>query len=144
MNENATILIIDDDEVDVRLIKRSLQQTKVTNPIMVAYDGQEALAMLRGEEGHPSVPSPYLILLDLNMPCMNGLEFLEVLRADDALHRSVVFVLTTSNDDRDRAAAYDQHIAGYLLKDRAGDDLLLVGRLVDHFFVAVQLPPSPS
>ena len=140
-NYNATILIVDDDQVDVRLVQRSLKKAKLINPVAVARDGHEALAMLRGEEGYAPVPAPHLILLDLNMPRLNGFEFLEALRTDATLHASIVFVLTTSHDDRDRAAAYEQHIAGYLLKDQVGEDLLIVGRLLEQFFIAVQLPP---
>ena len=94
--ENVSILIVDDDEIDVRAIQRELKQQRVESPVYVARDGREGLAMLRGEAGQPPVPRPYMILLDLHMPRMNGLQFLQDIRSDPELNDSIVFVLTTS------------------------------------------------
>lgn len=140
-SRDVTILLIEDDEVDVRLVQRSFKQQQFAAPIVVASDGIEALAMLRGEAGKAPLPQPYLILLDLNLPRMNGMEFLKTIRADATLHTSVIFVLTTSDDDRDKLAAYHHHIAGYLLKAHGGVDLWAVGRLIEHYVSAVQFPP---
>jgi CheY-like chemotaxis protein len=112
------ILLVEDDEVDVMNVKRAFAKHAINNPLYVASNGLEALAMLRGEEGvPPSVPAGRrLILLDLNMPRMGGIEFLQVLRADPHLALTPVVVLTTSNEDRDRVEAYKLSVAGYLVK----------------------------
>lgn len=139
-NHPIHILLVDDDDVDVRVVKRAFQRQKINNPMTVARDGVEALEMLRGENGHTAVPQPLLILLDLKMPRMGGLQFLEHLREDPAFHRTVVFVLTTSADDSDRQAAYDQNIAGYLVKSDAGRDLVNHMPLLENFLLCVQFP----
>jgi CheY-like chemotaxis protein len=114
MDERAlNILLVDDDEVDVMTVKRAFARVNITNPIFVATNGLEALELLRGGR----IPSSRrVVLLDLNMPKMNGIEFLRELRADPALAPTAVVVLTTSNEDRDRVEAYRLNVAGYLLK----------------------------
>lgn len=112
------ILLVEDDEVDVMNVKRAFKKGKITNPLFVANNGLEGLAMLRRAGGEASSVPEYrrLILLDLNMPKMNGLEFLEVLRNDPDLKSIPVVVLTTSDEDRDRIEAYNYNVAGYILK----------------------------
>jgi CheY-like chemotaxis protein len=112
------ILLVEDDEVDVMNVQRAFKKHAINNPLYVASNGLEALAMLRGEAGQPpSVPSGRrLVLLDLNMPKMGGIEFLQALRADPDLALTPVVVLTTSNQDRDRVEAYKLSVAGYLVK----------------------------
>lgn len=112
------ILLIEDDEVDVMNVKRAFKKYKITNPLYVAGNGIEALAMLRSQDGeNPEVPDDRrLILLDLNMPKMNGLEFLHEIRQDSELKRTPVIVLTTSDEDKDRIEAYNLNVAGYILK----------------------------
>ncbi len=119
MNDKIiNILLVEDDEVDVMNVKRAFKKGKITNPLFIAGNGLEGLAMLRGEAKEaPSVPEHRrLILLDLNMPKMNGMEFLEVLRNDPDLKSIPVVVLTTSDEDRDRIEAYNYNVAGYILK----------------------------
>jgi CheY-like chemotaxis protein len=107
------ILLVEDDEVDVMNVRRAFERNNVSNPLYVAGNGLEALALLR--DG--TVPRERrLILLDLNMPKMNGIEFLQALRADADLASTPVVVLTTSNDDQDKIDAYNLNVAGYLLK----------------------------
>lgn len=112
------ILLVEDDELDVMNVKRAFKKNNIANPLFVAGNGLEALAMLRGERDAPSVmpPERRLILLDLNMPKMNGIEFLRELRADPDLHLLPVVVLTTSDEDRDRIEAYHFNVAGYIVK----------------------------
>lgn len=112
------ILLVEDDEVDIMTVRRAFKKGNITNPLYIAGNGIEALALLRGNPGEPSLipPERRLILLDLNMPKMNGLEFLQELRADSALAHIPVVVLTTSNEERDRVHAYDLNVAGYMLK----------------------------
>lgn len=142
IDEPITILLVDDDDVDVRVVKRALHKQCINNPMVVARDGVEALEVLRGEDGHPPLIQPLLILLDLNMPRMGGLEFLDELRNDPKLSKSIVFVLTTSNDERDRDAAYTKHVAGYLLKSEAGRDLMNHTPLLERFLLNVQFPTN--
>ena len=118
----ANILLVEDDRVDIMTVKRALQKSNVTNPIHVARTGVEALGMLRGE-GFPKIdPSPSLILLDLNLPKMGGIEFLKELRADPALRSLAVIVLTSSNEPRDRAAAFEYDVEDYIVKPHSFDE----------------------
>ena len=103
VGENVTILMVDDDEVDVMGLERAFRRGNMHNPIVTAPDGIAALALLR--DGH-SVMRPYMIVLDINMPRMTGIEFLDEVRGDKKLQDSVVFVLTTSKDDEDKHRAY--------------------------------------
>ena len=118
MEEKMTnILIVEDDEVDVMNVKRAFKKNNITNPLYYAANGLEALALLRGSSNTPTIPRERrLILLDLNMPKMNGIEFLRELRADPELKGTPVIVLTTSNEDRDKVEAYNLNVAGYILK----------------------------
>ena len=112
------ILLVEDDELDVMNVRRAFKKNNITNPLHVAGNGLEALDMLRGVDGGPpGIPAERrLILLDLNMPKMNGIEFLRELRADPALGFIPVIVLTTSDEDRDKVEAYQLSVAGYILK----------------------------
>jgi CheY-like chemotaxis protein len=118
MEEKQTsLLLIDDDEVDVMTVKRAFKKNNITNPLYVAVNGVEALAMLRGKEMPKLLPGQRrLILLDLNMPKMGGIEFLRELRADPELRSLPVIVLTTSNEDKDKVEAYNLNVAGYIIK----------------------------
>lgn len=138
--QHIHILLVEDDEIDAEAIMRGFYAQKIANPFTLVSDGVEALAVLRGESGQPRIPRPYIILLDINMPRMNGLEFLEVLRADPDLAQSVVFVLTTSNRDEDMMNAYNHQIAGYLLKSRAGKDFVDLIALLDSYWRIVEFP----
>lgn len=120
----VSLLLVEDDAIDVMTVERMLRKQHIANPLFVARDGVEALEMLRGQGGRQPVPAPFLILLDLNMPRMNGLEFLTELRRDPQHQRATVFVLTTSDAPEDRLAAYEHRVAGYIVKDRMGEDLL--------------------
>lgn len=112
------ILLVEDDEIDVMNVKRAFKKYQITNPLFTAGNGVEALAMLRSHAGQPpKVPiNRRLILLDLNMPKMNGLEFLHAIRMEEDLKRTPVIVLTTSDEDKDRIEAYNLNVAGYILK----------------------------
>lgn len=135
--KEVTILLVDDDDVDVLGVERALRKLKILNPVVRARDGIEGLALLR----HPSaVRRPYLVLLDINMPRMNGLEMLTELRNDSRLSSAVVFVLTTSKADEDKVVAYEQHVAGYIVKNQVGDGFLRVMEMLDHYWRVVELP----
>ena len=138
--KQVTILLVDDDDVDVMGIERALKKLKIVNPVLRAHDGMEALELLR-KPG--AVTRPFLILLDLNMPRMNGIETLEELRKDRSLSSSVVFVLTTSADDKDMVAAYSKNVAGYIIKKQVGDGFMQVMEMLDHYWRVVELPVAP-
>lgn len=136
------VLLVEDDEVDSEAIVRSFQKHNFANPITIVTNGEDALKVLRGEGGYDRIPAPYLILLDINMPRMNGLEFLKILRQDPELKSSIVFVLTTSNSDRDKVAAYQEQVAGYLLKQRSGTNFVELVRMLDSYWQVVEFPPE--
>lgn len=133
----ASMLLVDDDDVDAMGINRALKKLGIGNPVVRAHDGQEALTMLRTPG---LVHRPYLIILDINMPRMNGLEMLAELRKDPLLTRAVVFVLTTSKSDEDKMAAYAQHIAGYIVKTQVGDGFSGIINMLDHYWRIVDMP----
>ena len=131
------ILLVEDDQVDVMNVQRAFLKNKILNPLYVAGDGLQALAMLRNGE----VPSERrIILLDLNMPRMNGIEFLRELRADPVHGRSPVIVLTTSNDEKDRIDAYNLNVAGYLLKPVTFVNFVEVMATLNKYWTLVELP----
>jgi CheY-like chemotaxis protein len=139
-NANAvTIMIVDDDRVDTMAIRRSLRELKITHPVIAARDGIEALEHLRGENGREKVRSP-LVLLDLNMPRMGGIEFLEELRDDPVLHQTLVFVMTTSSAVEDRMRAYAKNVAGYILKHRAGARFQDAIAMLEHYWRVIEFP----
>lgn len=135
--KTVNLLVVDDDDIDVTALRRAMSKLKLLNPVYRAKDGIEALETLR----RGSIPAPYIILLDINMPRMNGLEFLEILRADPDLTQAIVFILTTSKSDEDIVAAYREHVAGYLLKQRMDSDFMQVIGLLDHYWRIIELPP---
>ena len=107
------ILLVDDDEVDVITVKRAFSNGKITNKLYIARDGIDGLAQLR--DG--TIPRERrLVLLDLNMPKLNGLEFLREVRKDPLLHKLTVVVMTTSEEERDRVEAFQLNVAGYIVK----------------------------
>jgi len=133
-------LVVDDDQVSVMAIKRALKKLKILNPVIVATDGQFALDILRKEAKQEAGLPPFLVTLDLNMPRMDGFEFLEEVRNDPDLHRAVIFVLSTSDTPNDIAAAYDKNIAGYIVKDDLGDSFEAALNMIDSFARVVELP----
>lgn len=134
--KEVTLFIVDDDDIDAIALERALRKLRLLNTVQRARDGQEALDLLRAG----AISTPYIILLDLNMPRMNGLEFLQALRADPTLTHSVVFVLTTSKSDEDLVSAYRKHVAGYVLKQHMDRDFLEVIGLIEHYWRLVELP----
>lgn len=132
----ASILLVDDDDIDAMSVQRAFSRMKIANPIVRAKDGIEALDILR----NGGVKQPYLILLDLNMPRMGGLELLNTIRSDPQLETNVVFVLTTSKDDEDKLAAYKHHVAGYIVKEKLDEGFEQLVKMLDHYWRLVELP----
>jgi CheY-like chemotaxis protein len=135
-----SILLVEDDDVAAEAVERSLRRYEVDCPVVWAEDGAVALQILRGEHPSKEISAPCIILLDLNMPRMNGFEFLQEMRADKRLERSVVFVLTTSDADGDRSRAYHEHIAGYMVKAAVGPQFAKLARLIVDYSNSVKLP----
>jgi CheY-like chemotaxis protein len=117
LRATPSVLLVEDNDVDVEAVRRAFRRASLPLTLHSARDGVEALAMLRGDGEKPVVEEPFLILLDINMPRMDGMELLHELRADEGLKQSIVFMLTTSDRDRDVAQAYEHNVAGYFLKD---------------------------
>ncbi|HTJ42862.1 MAG TPA: response regulator [Kofleriaceae bacterium] len=138
-HNHVNLLVVEDNEVDREALRRAFKRHGVHQPMIDVDDGVEALAVLRGERDLP-LGRPYLILLDLNMPRMNGLELLGEIRRDPRLKDSVVFVLTTSRADEDKAAAYGQNVAGYLVKGDLGQNFAGLLELITAYCKVVELP----
>ncbi|MBW4430325.1 MAG: response regulator [Pelatocladus maniniholoensis HA4357-MV3] len=136
------ILLVEDDEVDVMNVKRAFKKVNVTNPLYIATNGIEALAMLRSSNGEPpEVPNDRrLILLDLNMPKMGGIEFLQKLRSDPQLRRTPVVVMTTSNQDKDRVEAYNLNVAGYLVKPVTFNNFIELMATLNQYWNICEMP----
>lgn len=140
LQTQPTILLIEDDNIDAMLLKRCWQAREIDAQLVRAYDGIEALQMLRGETGNAAV-KPLLILLDLNMPRMNGLEFLDELRRDPALRHNVAMVLSTSEQNRDVDQAFGLNAAGYFIKSF---ELETFERVVDMIKVYLETSLHPT
>jgi CheY-like chemotaxis protein len=131
------ILLVEDDEVDVMNVRRAFQKNHITNPLFIAGNGLDALEQLRSGV----IPRDRrIILLDLNMPQMNGIEFLREMRSDPELNLTPVIVLTTSNDERDRIEAYNLNVAGYLLKPVTFSNFCEVMAALNKYWALVELP----
>jgi CheY-like chemotaxis protein len=127
-----SVLLVDDDDVAAEAVVRGLRKHSMHCPVVIAEDGSVALQILRGTHAR-KITKPYIVLLDLNMPRMNGLEFLRELRLDAALKGTVVFVLTTSGAEADRARAYEHNIAGYMVKSAVGPQFSGLARFLTEF-----------
>ncbi len=136
------ILLVEDDEVDVMNVRRAFKKINITNPVYVATNGIEALSMLRSSNNEPpQVPTARrLILLDLNMPKMGGIEFLVELRSDPQLKPTPVVVMTTSNQDQDRVEAYNLNVAGYILKPITFTNFVELMATLNNYWTLCEMP----
>lgn len=135
------ILLIEDNAADVRLTREALKDAQVATALHVVPDGVEALAYLRHEGAYAAEPRPHVILLDLNLPRMDGRELLAHVKADPGLRRIPVVILTTSQAEQDILRTYDLHANCYITKPVDLDQFLGVMRLVEAFWLnLVQLP----
>lgn len=112
MANQKPVLLVEDDRVDAMTVKRAIRQIKMQHPLIHAENGEEALEYLK----NPSNEKPWIILLDLNMPKMNGIEFLQVAKRDDVFKSIPVVVLTTSKEQQDRIESFKFGVAGYMIK----------------------------
>jgi CheY-like chemotaxis protein len=130
------VLLVEDDYVDAMTVKRAFSDLKVTNPLIHKLNGEEAMEYLRGEGGQ----KPCVILLDLNMPKMNGIEFLKIAKTDDELKKIPVIVLTTSKSDEDRVETFGLSVAGYMIKPTDYKKFMETVRVIDLYWSLSELP----
>lgn len=137
------ILIVEDDDVDIQDIQRTFKKNKIVNPLHFASNGLEAFDMLYGRNGVTKLtPTPKVIILDINMPKMNGIEFLKKLRADPDLKSMLVFILSSSNDERDIISAYDFNVAGYIVKPLQFDSFQQAIGILDLYWALIEFPKT--
>ena len=136
MKDQIPIFLVEDDEVDVMTMRRALKDLRIANPISVAGDGEAALQMLR--EGR--IARPCVILLDLNMPRMGGIEFLRIIKADPVFQSIPVIVLTTSREESDRIETFKLSVAGYMIKPADYLQFVEVVRTIDLYWTLSELP----
>ena len=136
-DRQLNILLVEDDQVDVMNVQRAFNKSQILNPLRVAGNGVDALELLRNGDVSPH---RLLILLDLNMPRMNGIEFLRELRADDSLRHLPVVVLTTSDDERDRIEAYHLNVAGYIVKPVTFTNFCDAMATLNKYWSLVEMP----
>jgi CheY-like chemotaxis protein len=136
MRNKRPILLVEDDQVDAMTVKRALKEIKVANPVKVAGNGEEALDFLK-DNGNDK---PNIILLDLNMPKMNGIEFLKVVKSDEDMRKIPVVVLTTSREDQDRVESFSLSVAGYMVKPVDYMKFVDVVKAIDLYWTLSELP----
>jgi CheY-like chemotaxis protein len=136
MRTSKPILLVEDDNVDAMTVKRALKELKVTNPLVHQINGEEALNYLRADNNH----RPCVILLDLNMPRMNGIEFLKVAKADTELRQIPVIVLTTSKDEHDKMESFQSSVAGYIVKPTDYKKFVEAIKTLDLYWTLSELP----
>ncbi len=136
MNTRKSILLVEDDKVDAMTVKRALREINVTNLLATVNDGEQALEYLRNKDNE----RPAIILLDLNMPKMNGIELLKHMKADPDLRSIPVIVLTTSKADQDRIESFSLSVAGYMLKPVDYIQFVEVMRTINIYWTLSELP----
>jgi CheY-like chemotaxis protein len=140
-NSKLNILLVEDDEVDVMTVQRAFKQSKITNPLYIAGNGCEALSMLRGKTGEPAVipTARRIVLLDLDMPAMNGLDFLRHLRADADIGGTPVVIITTSDEQQYLIDAYELNVSGYLKKPSSYDKFVELLVILNDYWTACEM-----
>ena len=138
MKNSKPILLVEDDSIDAMTVKRSLKDLNVTNPLVHKINGEEALDYLREE----SNSRPCVILLDLNMPKMNGLELLKIIKADEKLKCIPTVVLTTSQEQQDKIESFKLSVAGYMVKSVDYKKFVETIRTINLYWTLSELPPN--
>ena len=140
MTNLINILLVEDDEVDIMNVQRAFRKNNIKNPLHVTRNGIEALAALEGKMPDLIIPAPRIILLDINMPKMGGIEFLTELRKHPELKGTSVFMMTTSNEECDKVAAYDLNVAGYVLKPLSFEGFTTAVAILNHYWHLCEMP----
>ncbi len=136
MRSKKPILLVEDDQIDVMSVQRAFKDIHVTNRLEVVSNGAEALSHLRNSENQ----RPCIILLDLNMPKMNGIEFLKVKKQDEMMRSIPVVVLTTSREDQDKVDSFNLGVAGYMIKPVEYKKFVEVAKTIDIYWTLSELP----
>lgn len=142
MTQLVNILLVEDDEVDIMNVQRAFKKNNINNPLFIARNGLEAIDALKGNNPELVVPSPRIILLDINMPKMGGIEFLSEIRKNPDLRSTSVFVMTTSNEESDKIAAYDLNVAGYILKPLSFEGFTSAVAILNHYWHLCEMPQA--
>ena len=140
----VSVLLVEDNVIEQEAVRRAFKREHIGNPIITAVDGIEALALLRGGKGGvEALPRPYLILLDLNMPRMDGREALKVIKGDPDLRRIPIIVLTTSKAEEDIFRTYDLGVNSFIIKPVLFDSLVHIMRVLEmYWFEIVEISPN--
>lgn len=138
--KTVSILLVEDDKIDQKSLLRSFKKLRISNPLVIANDGVEAWEILTQSEAAPGLQQPFMIILDINMPRMNGIELLRKIRAHESLRDTIVFVLTTSNDEKDKFEAFNCNVAGYMLKTDMDNSFMEAVELVENYWRVVEFP----
>jgi CheY-like chemotaxis protein len=136
----VNVLLVEDDEVDIMNVQRAFKKNNINNPLFIARNGLEAYDALMGKNPQLVVSSPRIILLDINMPKMGGIEFLSEIRKHPELRSTSVFVMTTSNEESDKIAAYDLNVAGYILKPLSFEGFSNAVSILNHYWHLCEMP----
>jgi CheY-like chemotaxis protein len=140
MRSLKPVLLLEDDTVDTMTVIRAMKDLKVSNPLVRVINGEEALLYLQDDAN----VKPCVILLDLNMPKMNGIEFLKVIKADPILRGIPVVVLTTSKGDQDKNECFDLGVAGYIVKPIGYQRFLEAMRILDLYWTLSEIPGNAA
>lgn len=140
MNKPMNILLVEDNDLDIELLKRGLKKIGSESSLVCARDGIEAIQMLENDLLTPTLPRPFVILLDINMPRMNGHEFLEEVRGSPRLHEARVFIFTTSDSKKDVDLAYKNNASGYIVKPNSTSELANVLEALQTFWSLCEVP----
>jgi len=138
MIKDLSILLVEDDDVAAESVIRGVRKIAPDLPIIIAENGKEALDILNNNIESKQLNFPFIILLDLNMPVMNGLEFLEIVRKTEKFKDLIIFILTTSNTDTDKAFAYQHNVAGYMVKSAVGPQFSKLASLLKFYKQSVE------
>jgi CheY-like chemotaxis protein len=123
-------------------VERGITHVRINNTLLRARDGVEALEMLLGTNGRAQLQPPYLLLVDIRMPRLDGLGLVRAIRAHPLLRHTIVFILTSSDSDRDVITAYDAHVAGYIVKSNDTNQYLKLASMLDYYLMIVEPPLS--
>lgn len=141
LDKSINFMLVDDDEIDVKSMQRTFEKNKITNPLYIATNGIEALNKLLGKNGEQKLyPTPKIIILDINMPKMNGIEFIKNIRANKKLKSLLIFVLTTSNSEKDKTEAYNLNVAGYIVKPLQLNDFVEMISSLYNYWGLLEFP----
>jgi CheY-like chemotaxis protein len=138
----VTILLVEDDDIDAQTVMRGLAGARIINPVIRVRDGVEALELLQGSGDKKRLAPPYMLLVDIRMPRLDGLGLVRAIRNNPSLQRTIIFILTTSDSDADRLNAYNEHVAGYIVKTNSPDQFLRLAHMIDYYIMIVSLPPT--